>query len=1107
MTISKTKSQIFKLGLSIIAVLGIIFSSFLLLIPENSKAQNLNEQKIEQAKSMDFPTAEFNAEPSYLVKKGGEVSLFANFQNYAGEGNEAQRILYNWCIDDIPINSIMAGSSDEVVQEGSNVIVKNQYGEFQGGKGSCNISSIYDPNDYVLVNDSATGAAEAQKRLQAVFTADDQLAFQRYLTTEYINRLRRIGVNGIALQFFRGRVEAINNDQNLSDADKQNQLRTLRDDFANSNGLSVNAGDFSLAADSVGIGGFFNAKAANSYAALSNTHRTVTSDKSIFVTRKPKASDDIDGDGMSDAWEIQNFGKFAGKKGVKLKDPDAPDQGFSAVDFFPQFVKDVTGINNPGTVDISPINFGASTPEGIYLDFLKDIKPEHDYDGDGFVWGENYGRCVQDFFQNAPKESAVKKAFDGETCWYTLNSGLGTGWAIFLSILTGFPIPAGSQTILPGPVHEAWQVGVPYVKLSGKNDPATGQYDGYEIKIDNGYFPNGAEFVFGTNPLEADTDADGVPDAYDVAGLKQNSVPLKIQKDDDYSIDVHLFGMSQKGSLIRGSIAQKDSYNNTPYLFWRTDLEDQVLKVGGGLPLPTQLTYSPFPATIDNAGCSGNACAEPIRVEAATASGDIGSGSFFYTWYLDGIILPADEAELSTGSGANKQYSEDVGYLKALGDRSAFNDEANRKNSSSAQTQNILRPSGFGKNSFEFNIFYGKTLWDKVYTKWTDLGPCAEREVGVDVLDSETGKTSHSEIKIPIGASVELNDKLITNVDPSKDDLLSGFNLNDLSIRNQIIKDAIVPILNDQNASDILAEVLANRFVEDPTASQIDRKKGYRRGDLVSVEANINQANSQCEAGYYDSLIYKWYFDDLYLENESGRGKKSVIVAMSNLGTDLRDQEDSASHYLRFEAVDPKTNQIFSRGLKELRVIKPYIEFDPTGSEGQANVATGGVASYTETHRVQPGANVTVTAKPKYFRPLPDGSGGLGFDYEWYRDDQLVQNTTVQGRIPAEVQLTFVVDSDAAAFDKVTLEISTNQDAALATDSEARESAVSDIVFDANAVDDGSADISFGAASAALSRFIPEQYRQAFNGAFIFGGFALLAVLAMALYRGRQEKA
>lgn len=1064
-TQSKIKSIVTFFAILVVAIALFAFGPTLV-----TQAQDLADQKQDQAKSMELPTAEFKAEPSYLVKKGGEVSLFATFQNYAGEGAEVDNILYNWCIDSIPMNGILAGSTDKVFDE-NGFVVRNQYGTFSGGQGSCKISTIFDPNDLRIVYDAAAGADTASKRLAEHFTHDDNAAVENAALDEFIARLGRVNPS------FKQLSDTLKSFTSLPDDQK--------DQFRNQLKSELVAGS----ATDIQISNFYALKSNTYYEALRKQDRDA-----VTVTRVPKTDDDIDGDGMSDAWELQHFGRYAGKE-VELKDPTAPKTGF--LDYTPQILKDVFGYSDPSKVQVAAINFNGSTPQDIYGAFLESIKPEHDYDGDGFLWGENYGACVENFFNSAPQDSQVRKIFEGESCWVGQQfASLPPNWNKELYVGQGF----AGKTLAPGLVTEAWQVGIPYPRLSGQ-----GVYKDRVFKIEKGSFSNAAEFVYGTNPVEADTDADGIPDAYDVAGLKQSSIPIEIQKDDDYEIDVHLYGKTQKGSLSRGpDAATKKGYNNTPYLFWRTDLESQKLKVGGGLPLPTQLAYSPFPITAKNVGCAGNLCSEPVRVEAAAVTGDVGTGSLFYTWYLDGIMLAADEKEI----GKNSPGAEKIGYLAALQDRSDFS-ESNTKN----RNEEFLTPSGYGKNVFEFSAKYGEEVWKKlnVGKSANKLGPCAVRKVGVDVLDDETGKTSYAEIEIPFGADVDLSEKLISNIDPSKDELLIGFNLNDASLNREIENDVIIPQLKDgidTSSSQAVSDAILNQnFKDDASATgQVDPKKGYRRGDMVSVAADLDQTDSVCPAGHYEKLVHKWYFDDLFLEDKSGKGKDSIVVAMSNTGTELRDQNDSGSHYLRYEAVNPATNEIFARTIKELRVVSPFIDISVDGAQGLENFSSDGstTSEGNVIYKVVPGQTVKVKASPKYFRPLSSGKQGLGYEYEWRRNGDLVENASrvVQGQTPAEVEYEFTIPNEEDVYEDITLEVRTADDTNREGESSSKESAVVAVQFT-------TAEISTvpigedGAASAMISRFIPDKYREAFNGAFIFGGFALLSIIALMLYKGK----
>jgi hypothetical protein len=1072
---------------------GFFYTSFV-------SAQPLNDQKRSQAASTALPTAEFHAEPSYLVKKGGEVNLFSMFRGYAGESNEADHVLYSWCIDGRPIHPLIAGSSDEFIQDGSGYRIENDYGVLSGGQGSCRISQIYNQEHILRWYDGLDGGQDMINRMfDEVFEKNKNDAITEYAQDELLRRLGDLN-NGV----YNLMVDVLKSNPDIGAFEKELLLSQV---------LS----DVQLGAD---VRTYFELKSRFSYQAL----RKDVQD-SVMLTRTPDPDDDIDQDGMSDRWEIKYFGKYAGRKNVPVKQPTSP-RGDSyggvlpdfAQGFIPEAARGALGLNaTPTMIDVAAINpeprdangdiIPNPTNEQIFGDFLRSIKPEHDFDGDGFFFGENYGNCSTDFFYNLPEDHAKRIMFAGEACWARRSAV--TGENSFLSV-GDFGVPGPEAVIVPGIITELWQTGVPYARMTS----------GQVFDLDKGYFPNGFEYVAGTHPDRADTDSDGVPDGYDFAGLQQSNLPLRIEKNDDYYIDVHLFGRTQRGSIIRGFEGIKEppdvpKYNNTPFRNWRTDLEGQRLKVGGGLELPTRLIYSPYPVTPSSVGCGGNLCADKIHVTAATATEDVGESSLFYSWYLDGVLLPADNSELAT---------ESLNYMRGLQNQSALGPVRGAQNGQ----KDIIFPSGYGKNVLSFGLNYGKALWEAVNKGQKDLLPCSVRTVGLDVIDAETTKTSHAEIDIRIGDDVEMNERLIANVDPSKDSLLQGYNFNDQSIKGEVFQDVILPQLKDSSIvsnETLLDRALLNQQFKDlgSTDSSIDPVKGYRRGDIISVSARLSGAprvdasgnlvdtgKNNCADGYYDELLYKWYFDDLYLEAESGRGKRTIEVAATNIGSDLRHQSDEGSHYLKLEVVDPSTDELFATHLKEIRVVAPYIDFNVSGVEKLASASSeSGIADVDLLYKAQPGSNVKIIATPRYFRPFSDGSEGYGFEYQWLRNGSPIEGAsgTLTGSVPPSVTLDFTTDSIADAYDEISLEISTSDSITDGSSQALSESATTVAVFMANppeSFDDVEQDQS--GLEGFLLGFVSEEYRQTYNTVFIFGGFTLLAIVALLLYQRNQKQ-
>src|SRR3989339_1048199 len=60
----------------------------------------------------DFPSLKVKTIPETLQSKGGEMTLNAEY-----EGFEGSDLFVNWCVDNVPLNSFYAGSSDVVTYD------------------------------------------------------------------------------------------------------------------------------------------------------------------------------------------------------------------------------------------------------------------------------------------------------------------------------------------------------------------------------------------------------------------------------------------------------------------------------------------------------------------------------------------------------------------------------------------------------------------------------------------------------------------------------------------------------------------------------------------------------------------------------------------------------------------------------------------------------------------------------------------------------------------------------------------------------------------------------------------------------------------------------
>lgn len=1046
----------------IFLLLALVFGAlvFSVLKLNRTKAGLVEDNKKIMARDTALPTAYFKVEPAYLAKKGGEVSMLATFEGYGGTQQSMNEIAYNWCVDKRPINGIMAGSEDEFYPTTENKYeIKNSYGVLSGGEGVCDVRGIYDPKDWVAwKNDINDTPAKVSGR--------DRMQAKRIYNLKDPENDKKLEIDGnklfdehmkVANTKLWGDLVALGQKFEKEKKDNQKNARIFVD----------------------AVQKYWQNRAILSHLGLKSEFR-----KTLFVTREPAADDDIDEDGLSDSWELKYFGKYAGKK-LPVRLPEFPKD-------FPNFLKEAfEKIVKDNATSIAAINLPDEknkdkTPQDIYGKFLESVKPEYDVDGDGFFFGDNFGRCLDDYPEmldkgNAPAE--IVKLYNFEACW---KSTTGVFW----------------DTFFPGPISEPWQAGVPYAKLSGK-----GAYDGLEFEMGDGTFTIGEEYVFGTNPVEPDTDNDGVPDEADVTGYNQSSVPLKIQKTDDYTIDVHLYGKTMKGSLAVGpDYAFPKETNNTPYRYWRTDLENQKLKVGGGLNLPTSLIYSPDPVTILNKELVSGQGAGPVKVQAASASEGSYEGSLLYIWYLDGVMLPV---QLSEEDAKKEEFK----FLSAT----ALKDW---RDNTGDQRKYL---SGFGRDTLAFGVDFGEEIFKKTHPGKT-LSACQSRGVALDVVESGTGRSSHGEINIPIGSVVNFGKPVyVGNVTGENAGLASGVSLDSTESMDQLKDTFLVPRLN-------LGDDIKKTYKQNPDASQkveqalsdqnynlssfdIDNREiikglmGYRLGDVVSVKASLDDTGG-CTNAFLKRLNYVWTLDDLRITSKSGVNKRTFETVMSNLPGLTAASSDAANHILKVEVIDPETNNVFARGVKEFRVIQPYIDFEVKGYSKQETPSSANDSPFPKAdYQAEPNAKITVTARPKYFRK---NTGANGFIYRWRKNGEIVEEcdpATGNAKCPVgeeypsqEVIYPFTKDPGAET-EEISLEIETA--GSKTGDAVIRENAARKVIVGLARTESTALG---GRIAGALFGFVPAYFKNIFNVTFVFGGAVILAILALTLYRGRESK-
>lgn len=254
-------------------------------------------------------------------------------------------------------------------------------------------------------------------------------------------------------------------------------------------------------------------------------------------------------------------------------------------------------------------------------------------------------------------------------------------------------------------IKAPWMMGIPYAKNN-----ITG----------SGNFVNFEEYTFGTDPLNPDTDGDGVTDEADAAGMNQMSIIVRIKKEENrvYNVVLYAFGSTQRWETDKKNEGRQwEKYFRADFPNKREGLEGlkkteedkNLMQVGGGSPIQIELGYTPYPA----------AYGEEIEVKAKALSMSNSSGNYTFDWY----------------------YKDEKGNF--------VKDE---------------KQSGLNKDVYKFTA---------------QKNTCRE-EIQLEVIDEKTRKIEFRQIEIPLSPNFTFDKKILGNVPFNYENKnISDFNAKD----------------------------------------------------------------------------------------------------------------------------------------------------------------------------------------------------------------------------------------------------------------------------------------------------------------------------------------
>lgn len=557
------------------------------------------------------------------------------------------------------------------------------------------------------------------------------------------------------------------------------------------------------------------------------------------------------------------------------------------------------------------------------------------------------------------------------------------------------------------------------------------------------------EYNRGTDPLNPDTDSDGVLDAEDYFGRVQDDINLRTQKEsgEKYKVALTTFGVTE--TFRNGEERQYHKYDlvRYPQLYDKctddpfescdpeipaTAAGKDEITVGTGLALKIGWGYSPAPPVARED--------ESVVVNVKTSRlSEFANLDLKYDWYLD-------------SEGATPWNEEDL--------------EENK--------------SGHDKDSFQFT---------------PNKPACDEHIVGLEITEEKSNRVTFQEMPIPMGFDSNLISNVISNVDLNsaiiKDfNESEGANLADYDFSNIGNDDFILP--NDYFKDSI------NRVNEGGFGM------GFRKGDLVEVKLNnIEDGYGEaCEAKYgnYNDAKENFYFNWWYTRRKqkifSGKGldtenpnddfSKAYFVVKNdargteNDGQDTNSLINTGSEFVSVEMLDEEGN-VLAKNKENFRVVAPYVDFIVEGAE----IGTSQEDTSVPTYYAERGDEIKITSVLNYFRP------SNGYDQVWKRNGQV--RSELRGS-PDMINSTYTfragmdINGNELNNNKETITLEVDSTVATtegSTDKEA-ETADGTITINLQRPIEGGIDT---AVSGAINKFIPSHYRNVF-GLFITFGLA-----------------
>lgn len=622
---------------------------------------------------------------------------------------------------------------------------------------------------------------------------------------------------------------------------------------------------------------------------------------------------------------------------------------------------------------------------------LKSIKPNDDLDNDGWDWEVNFTDAVGDW-----KEIVI--------------------FATIRHIEYSF-------------IKTPWMMGIPYAK---------------DNIIGDNQFTNFEEYTFGTDPLESDTDSDGINDEADVAGLSQKLLTLRINKNagDVYDVVLYAVGTTQRWQMDKDNPKRQwEKYFRADFPNRRTGYKGLVVspeganrfQVKSGLAKQIQMSYSPYPAYLG----------DEIEVKAKTVVLSEKKENYIYNWYAD-----------INGDG---------------------------------KVEFDQKQSGLNNNTYKF--------------KPVNPNHCQEI-VGVEVIDETTKKMDYQEIEIPLGLDFQFTKEILGNVSFGagvKNKEISDFNSKQLTSSDSLY-------LNPQElflGNDLyLAEVNRNNLGFRKGDLIKVGIEGLRNNYNSSCYNNLSFEE------FENNLTYNWQVNGIKLEGRSGRGKnfseiKYILTGEPRIEAKSQESPDSVlqqgQEAFNLEIEDDEGN-IIARKTEQLQVIPPYIEFAVEGGEKKSSQCEGceGPGVF---YQASEGKKIKINAHLYNFRPSGDR-----FEYIWTRNGKEVSREKVvanQATYEFKVGYDENGEKNNVSKEKISLKVvnEVNSKDPNVKELEEGENNVT-VEIAERAAKTGQKSLIGGA----LGKLVPSYYKNLFNIVFIPTVILLLAIFGVEFARVKKKE-